>query len=789
MGLQNYLENRRIKKYLKIAERIVKHHQSIADYTDEQLQNETQRLKELVKQKGCTDQVRNEIFAVAREGAKRILGLEAYPVQLVGGLILSEGNVAEMKTGEGKTLVSLFSIYYEAVCGTKVHVITANDYLAARDKEHIGQVLEFLGLTVGLVHSGQDLNSKKETYEKDVVYGTASEFGFDYLRDNMTQSPYAQVQKGLDFVLIDEADSILIDEARTPLIISGKKQEDLSFYVRSNLLVTTFKKEDYEYNIETNSVWMTDSGIEKTERYWGINDLYDLENQEFLRFTTLSLRAHITMKKERDYVVRDGEILLVDQNTGRIMDGRRFSEGLHQAIEAKELVEVKDETRTLATVTIQNYFRMYQKIAGMTGTAKTEEEELQKIYGLDVLVVPTHRPIARLDDSDEIYLTKTAKHNAIVSEVKSRIEKGQPVLVGTSSIEDNELLSAIFTKNGISHQVLNAKNHEREAEIIALAGERGAVTLATNMAGRGTDIKLGEGVIDLGGLAVIGTEKHDSRRVDNQLKGRSGRQGDVGYSKFILSLEDDLIQKFNGQRIKDLADKLNFPEDEPIKHKMVAKAINGAQKRMEGANFDIRKNLLEYDEVMDSQRKFIYAERKKIMKLKETDEFTKSILEDFVRNQVQRRFDPDNTEPFEAWVTNELVGAIEQGTFEDATFEEVEEKVLSIVLERYEEKRKKYSHPLMNSIERSMFLDLLDQSWIKHLETLSRLKEGIHLRAYAQTNPLNEYKLEASDMFNEMLEQLRFFFSMNVIRFQMVQAKPVQEEAQEGVPEETGAKG
>lgn len=767
MGLQQYFDNKRIKKMEKVASKIIDIHKKFKDLNDNEFKIITEQFIERMRNDEYPDDVQVEAFALAREAAKRVLGLEAYSVQIVGALILSEGNVAEMKTGEGKTLVSLFAIYFEVLKGSKVHLITANDYLAERDKEVIGGVLEFLGLTVGLNVSGLSTEQKKEVYKMDVIYGTASEFGFDYLRDNMANTVENQTQTGLDFVLIDEADSILIDEARTPLIISGKKQENLSAYKRAKMLVETFDDTDYEYNIESNSVWMTESGIEKAQRYWNVVDLYSLESQDYLRVTNLMLRAYFTMTKDRDYVIQKNEILLVDQNTGRIMDGRRFSEGLHQAIEAKEGVEIKDETMTLATITIQNYFRMYKKISGMTGTAKTEEEELQKIYGLDVLVVPTHRPVARIDDEDEIYLNKEHKAQAIIKEVQERYLKGQPVLVGTSSIEDNEWLSHLFTKNKITHQVLNAKNHEREAEIISKAGQKGAVTLATNMAGRGTDIKIDEEVKALGGLAVIGTEKHESRRVDNQLKGRSGRQGDPGYSKFILSLDDNLIKRFNGDKIKVLAEKLKFPKEEPIKHSMVVKAISRAQKRMEGANFDARKNLLEYDEVMDIQRKFIYKERKSILEIDKTEEFTKGVISEFVAGEVGQRYDEGEPEILKEWVVKELLNNSSKEEINLDTLEDAEESIVSAVLKQYEAKRKSLDDELVNRIEKSVFLDLLDQFWVRHLEQLVQLKEGIHLRAYAQTNPLIEYQREAAAMFQELLTEMRRFYCMNVLHFQI----------------------
>ncbi|MCK2000269.1 preprotein translocase subunit SecA [[Brevibacterium] frigoritolerans] len=767
--MQQYFDNKRIKKYMKRAKEITDYYDSVnlSVLSDEEIKDYTIKLRDVLEEDPDSKKALIEAFALTREAASRVLGLLAYPVQLVGALVLSEGNVAEMKTGEGKTLVSLFAIYFEALKGSKVHLITANDYLAERDQNEIGKVLEFLGLTVGLNVSNLSVEDKKSIYECDVIYGTASEFGFDYLRDNMANNPYERVQTGLDFVLIDEADSILIDEARTPLIISGKKQEDLSLYSFANFIIGTFAPEDFEYNIENNNVWMTEKGIERAQRYWKIDGLYDLEHQDKLRVTNLMLKAHYTMRKDKDYVVQNNEIHIVDQNTGRVMDGRRFSDGLHQAIEAKENVEIKDETMTLATVTIQNYFRMYEKIAGMTGTAKTEEEELQKIYGLDVLVIPTHRVVARIDDNDEIYLDREAKGNAIVREVQERHSKGQPVLVGTSSIEENEWLSQIFINHNIPHQVLNAKNHESEAEIIAKAGEKGAVTLATNMAGRGTDIKLGPGIREIGGLAVIGTEKHESRRVDNQLKGRAGRQGDPGYTKFIMSLDDELIKRFNGEKIKSLAIKLKFPKDEPIKHSMVVKAIASAQKRMEGANFDARKNLLEYDAVMDIQRKFIYNERKNLMELSETKEFTVRMMEDFIRTQIRQKYDEENPETIIEWMVNELTGAVASGSIRTETFEEAEEDVLKIVMDRYYEKRQIIGDEMINNIEKTIFLNLMDQYWVRHLDQLVQLKEGIHLRSYAQSNPLVEYQKESAEMFQGILDEMHYQYCMNIIHFQI----------------------
>lgn len=769
VGLQQYFDNKRIKKYMKLAKEITEYFDSVnlSALSDQEIKDYTYKIRDVLEEDPESKKALIEAFALTREAANRVIGLLAYPVQLVGALVLSEGNVAEMKTGEGKTLVSLFAIYFEALKGSKVHLITANDYLAERDRNEIGKVLEFLGLTVGLNVSNLSVEDKKSIYECDVIYGTASEFGFDYLRDNMANNKYEQVQTGLDFVLIDEADSILIDEARTPLIISGKKQEDLSLYSLANFIVGTFTLEDFEYNIENNSVWMTEKGIERAQKFWKIDGLYDLEHQDKLRVTNLLLKAHYTMRKDKDYVVQNNEIHIVDQNTGRVMEGRRFSDGLHQAIEAKENVEIKDETMTLATVTIQNYFRMYEKIAGMTGTAKTEEEELQKIYGLDVLVIPTHRLVARIDDDDEIYLDREAKGAAIVREVQERHSKGQPVLVGTSSIEENEWLSHIFINHNIPHQVLNAKNHEREAEIIAKAGEKGAVTLATNMAGRGTDIKLGQGIREIGGLAVIGTEKHESRRVDNQLKGRAGRQGDPGYTKFIMSLDDELIKRFNGEKIKSLAIKLKFPKDEPIKHSMVVKAIASAQKRMEGANFDARKNLLEYDAVMDIQRKFIYNERKKLMELSETKEFTVKMMEEFIRTQIRHKYDEENPDTVLDWMVNELTGAIESGSIRTETFEEAEEDVLKIVMERYYEKRQTIGDEMVNNIEKTIFLNLMDQYWVRHLDQLVQLKEGIHLRSYAQSNPLVEYQKESAEMFQGILDEMHYQYCMNIIHFEI----------------------
>ncbi|KXS57711.1 preprotein translocase subunit SecA, partial [Listeria monocytogenes] len=609
---QNYDDRKIVKQYREIARQIVKKEGLYKNMDQAELCEQTNFWREKFKTKPMTDRDKINIFALAREAASRIIGLDAVVVQLIGALVLGDGKVAEMKTGEGKTLMSLFVMFIEVMRGNRVHLVTANEYLARRDREEIGQVLEYLGVSVALNESGLDIAQKKAIYTADVIYGTASEFGFDYLRDNMVRQKEDKVQSGLDFVLIDEADSILIDEARTPLLISDRKEEDLSLYHKANKLVKKMMKDDYEMEEHKRFVWLNDAGIEKAQKFWGVESLYSAEAQSELRITMLLMRAHFLMHKDKDYVVLDDEVLIIDPHTGRALPGRRFNDGLHQAIEAKEGVEVKEESRTLATITIQNYFRMYKKISGMTGTAKTEEEEFRQIYNMDVVVIPTNLRVNREDMQDDIFYTKKEKGRAIVYEVSWRYEKGQPTLIGTSSIKSNEWISGLLDAAGIPHQVLNAKNHAQEAEIIAKAGKRGMVTLATNMAGRGTDIKLDPDVHKLGGLAVIGTERHESRRIDLQLMGRSGRRGDPGFSKFMISLEDDLLEQFESKSWEKLSAKLKrkAPRDgKPVNSRKIHAVVVDAQKRLEGANYDIRKDLLSYDEVIDLQRKMVYKER------------------------------------------------------------------------------------------------------------------------------------------------------------------------------------
>ncbi|EUJ32664.1 preprotein translocase subunit SecA [Listeria cornellensis FSL F6-0969] len=640
---QTYDDRKIVKAYRDLAREVVKREDLYRLMDQSALKEQTQHWLQKFQEREITERDRIYIFALVREAARRTVGLEAVMVQLIGAFVLGDGKIAEMKTGEGKTLVSLFVMYIEILRGNKVHLVTANEYLAKRDREEIGRVLEYLGLSVGLNVSGLDKEQKQAIYKADVIYGTAAEFGFDYLRDNMVRQVEDKVQTSLDFVLIDEADSILIDEARTPLLISDRKEEDLTLYGVADTLVRTMLTDDYEVEEKKRFVWLHDAGIEKAQRFWGIDSLYAEEHQPLHRITTLLLRAHFLMHKDKDYVVLDGEVLIIDPHTGRALPGRRFNDGLHQAIEAKEGVEVREESRTLATITVQNYFRMYKKLSGMTGTAKTEEEELRQIYNMDVVVIPTHLRVNRMDNADEVFYTREQKGEAIVYEVSWRYERGQPILIGTSSIKSNEWVSGLLSKAGIPHQVLNAKNHEQEAEIIARAGKRGMVTLATNMAGRGTDIKLDKGVYTLGGLAVIGTERHESRRIDLQLMGRSGRRGDPGFSKFILSLDDELVDHFDNKRwesyVRRMKRKYNF-DDKPVHSRKVHQLVIEAQKRLEGSNYDIRKDLIAYDEVIDIQRKKVYEERDRLLGIDKLGAFSERILREVAEDVFSER-EPD----------------------------------------------------------------------------------------------------------------------------------------------------
>ena len=716
---------RKIKKLQKRVDDINKYYENIQDWSEEKLKNRIESIrKEFKETTTITKKLENEALALIKKAAKTVIGLEAFDVQLVGALILLDGDVAEMKTGEGKTLVSVFPMAVRAFSGEKVHLVTANTYLAERDEKEMGEVLRYLGLTTSLNKSDTSIEEKRKIYEADVIYGTASEFGFDYLRNNLTKFADEKTQTELDYVLIDEADSILIDEARTPLIISGVKEEDLNVYKKAAILVKELGNKHINIDVETKSIWLSDEGIEYVQKSLRIDNLYSPENQMMNHKISNSLRAQYMMTKDIDYIISSGKIEIIDSNTGRVMEGRRFSEGLHQSIEAKENLKVQKETTTMATVTIQNYFRMYGSIAGMTGTAKTEEEELHKIYNLNVWVVPTNKDIKRKDKEDIIYLTKKAKWEAIANEIKERHSKGQPILAGTASIEASEQLSAVLRKQRIKHELLNAKNHKKEAEIISKAGKKGSVTIATNMAGRGTDIKIDEETRLLGGLFVIGTEKHDSRRIDNQLKGRSGRQGDPGESQFFISLEDELIVRFQGEKLRGLMEKLGMEENTPIQVKMINKNIISTQKRMEGSNFDSRKNLIDFDSVLNEQMLNIYEERDNIMLKERDEEFIARQIEEYIELMS---FDIDLKNNPEG-LTKILDGFLKDSNIKwnELSPSEVKDKLKEEIMRKYNEKRRGVEDTF-DQLERYLFLEVLDTNWIAHVDALDNLKEGIHL--------------------------------------------------------------
>lgn len=732
---------------------------SMRKLSDTSLSGKTLEFKERLAKGETLDDILPEAFAVVREASRRVLGMRHFDVQLIGGIVLHQGKIAEMSTGEGKTLVATAPTYLNALAGKGVHVITVNDYLAKRDSEWMGQVYKFLGLSVGLIVHDMDFHQRKLAYNSDITYGTNNEFGFDYLRDNMVVSLDQMVQRPLHYCLIDEVDSILIDEARTPLIISGPGQKSTDDYYKLAQCVPKLKKdEDYTIDEKQKTVAPTEAGVAKMEKLLGVKNLYDSENLELNHLFTQALRAQTMMIRDRDYVVKDGKVIIVDEFTGRLMYGRRYSDGLHQAIEAKEGLQVERESQTLATITFQNYFRMYDKLAGMTGTAKTEEQEFIKIYGLEVVQIPTNKPIQRVDLPDAIYKTKRGKYRAVVREVIRRHETGQPILIGTTSIEQSEELSHMLKQAGIVHNVLNAKYHELEANIVAQAGQRGQVTIATNMAGRGTDIVLGEGVAELGGLAIIGTERHESRRIDNQLRGRAGRQGDPGSSQFFLSLEDDLMRIFGGDNIKKFMEKMGLDEDEEIKSTMVSNAIRKAQKRVETRNFDIRKYVLEYDDVMNQQRQVLYEERRKILEGENMKDqilhMVDTLIEEGMNAYADAKLYP------EEWDFAGLLkycekyflapGEIKLEEIEDLSREEVEEKLKKCAHDTYESREASIGSAMMRELEKAIMLKVVDAKWMEHLDDMDMLKEGINLRSYGQRNPIVEYKVEAFDMYEEM---------------------------------------
>ncbi len=762
--LFNGSNERDIKKMRQLVEEKINPQESaLKKLSDSSLANKTNEFKARLAKGETLDDILPDAFAVIREASRRVLGMRQFDVQLIGGIILHRGNIAEMGTGEGKTLVATAPVYLNALEGKGAHVITVNDYLAKRDSEWMGQVYKFLGLSVGLIVHDLDFEQRKIAYNSDITYGTNNEFGFDYLRDNMVSSLDQMVQRPLHYCLIDEVDSILIDEARTPLIISGPGQKSTdNYYVMSKLVPQLKLGEDYTIDEKQKTVAPTEAGVSKMEKMLKVDNLYDTDNLELNHLFVQALRAQAMMERDRDYVVKDGEVVIVDEFTGRLMYGRRYSDGLHQAIEAKEGLQVQRESQTLATITFQNYFRMYDKLAGMTGTAKTEEQEFIKIYGLEVFQVPTNRPVQRKDLPDVIFKTKRGKYRAVVREIERRHATGQPMLIGTTSIEQSEQLSHMLKEAGIVHNVLNAKYHELEAQIVAQAGQKGQVTIATNMAGRGTDIVLGEGVSDLGGLAIIGTERHESRRIDNQLRGRAGRQGDPGSSQFFLSLEDDLLRIFGGDNIKKFMEKMGLEEDEEIRSSMVSSAIQKAQKRVEERNFDIRKYVLEYDDVMNQQRKVVYEQRRKILEGQDMKDQILNMVDMLINHGLETYANP-KLYP-EEWDFDALIkycekyflapGEVKLDEIENMSREEIGRKLMDIAHETYEAREKSIGSSMMRELEKAVMLKVVDSKWMEHLDDMDMLKEGIGLRSYGQRNPIVEYKVEAFNIFSEMQQSM-----------------------------------
>ena len=782
---------REVKKLQSIADKIEALDESMQKLTDEELQAKTIEFKERIQKGESLDSILPEAFAVCREASSRVLGMKHFRVQLLGGMVLHQGRIAEMKTGEGKTLVATLPAYLNGLTGNGVHVITVNDYLAKTQMEEMGLLYNFLGLTTGCIIHGITPEQRRAAYACDITYGTNNEFGFDYLRDNMVIHMEERVQRALNFCIVDEVDSILIDEARTPLIISGMGDKSTKFYnVADNFVKTLVNEKDFTVDEKANAVLLTDDGIVKAEKYFGIENYADSQNLELQHYVTQALKANYTMKADKDYMVKDNEIVIIDEFTGRLMEGRRYSDGLHQAIEAKEGVKIQRESKTLATITFQNYFRMYAKLSGMTGTALTEENEFREIYNLDVIVIPTNKPVQRIDQSDMVYKNTAGKYKAIVEEIVKSHEKGQPVLVGTASVDRSEYISSLLKKRGIKHQVLNAKYHAQEAEIISHAGELGMVTIATNMAGRGTDIKLGEGVIEAGGLKVLGTERHESRRIDNQLRGRAGRQGDPGESIFFISLEDDLMRIFGSEKIQGVIDKLGLEESEAIESKMVTKAIENAQKKVEGNNFDIRKNLLGYDDVMNLQREVIYRQRTEVLEGKNLKEQIEGMIEEVISDSVNSHLSGE-VQDIEAEIKTLLQyleeiclphGVITVEELADLSNEQIKSKLTEIVMNIYKGKELEFGEEQLREIERVVLLRVVDQKWMAHIDNMDHLKQGMGLRAYKQQDPIQAYQMEGSAMFEEMIEGIKvetvkFLFHVRVER-------PVEREK---VAEETSA--
>lgn len=766
--LKKWIESdrRELWRINKIANKVESYAKQMSELTDEQLQAKTDEFRERYKKGESLDHMLPEAFAVSREGAKRVLGLYPFHVQIMGGIVLHEGNIAEMRTGEGKTLTATMPVYLNAISGKGVHVITVNEYLSKRDATEMGQLYNWLGCSVGINNSEMSPDQKREAYKADIMYSTNSEIGFDYLRDNMAVYKEDQVQRGLNYALVDEVDSILIDEARTPLIISGPGTGTSKLYKQTDRFVKQLKKDvDYKIDLESKTVSLTDEGIKKAEKYFNLKNLYDPENTALTHHLDQALRANYIMLLDKDYVVQDGEVLIVDSFTGRVMEGRRFSDGLHQAIEAKEGVEIQEENKTMANITYQNLFRMYNKLAGMTGTAKTEQEEFREIYNMETITIPTNRPVQRKDEPDLLYPTLQSKFAAVVDRIKKLHAKGQPILVGTVAVETSEYLSQLLDKENIPHVVLNAKNHAKEAEIVKNAGQKGAVTIATNMAGRGTDIKLGPGVREIGGLAVIGTERHESRRIDNQLRGRSGRQGDPGLSQFYLSLEDDLMKRFGGDRIKAFLERMKVnDEDAVIKSRFLTHQVESAQKRVEGNNYDSRKNVLQYDDVMREQREIIYKERQQIIT---EDKSLKWVLMPMFRRTIQREVDQHTLGDKKDWDLQGIVDFAEEVLIKPDTItvkdlegkspQEMVDYLMTFAQGVYKEKQKQLYDPAqMLEFEKVVILRVVDSHWTDHIDIMDQFRQSVGLRGYGQLNPLVEYQTAGYHMFERMIADIEY---------------------------------
>ena len=764
MGLLKKLfdhEYKELRRFTKIADEVMAKEEEYSKLTDTELQNKTEEFKNRLRDGETLDDILVEAFATAREASWRVIGEKHFYVQILGGLAIHYGNIAEMKTGEGKTLTSVLPAYLNALTGEGVHIITVNEYLASRDAEWMGGIHRFLGLTVGVNTREMTPQEKQEAYNCDILYSTNNEIGFDYLRDNMVVKKEDRVQRKLNFAIIDEVDSVLIDEARTPLIISGGELANANLYIQADQYAKSLKIEkDFIYDEKTKSVNLTEEGADKAEARFHIDNLYDIKNSTLLHFINQSLRANYAMKNDVDYVVQDGEIVIVDQFTGRLMKGRAYSDGLHQAIEAKEGVNINEETKTLATITFQNLFRMYKKLSGMTGTAKTEEEEFRNIYNMYVIEIPTNRPVIRVDAPDLVYASKEAKYKAIIEFVKERYEEGQPVLIGTIAIETSELISSLLKQAKIPHEVLNAKNHEREAEIISKIGLSKSVTIATNMAGRGTDIKLSDEIRELGGLCVVGTERHESRRIDNQLRGRSGRQGDPGYTQFFVSMRDDLMVRFGSDRIGSMMESMGIG-DQAIRSKTFTRSIGTAQRRVEGNNFDIRKNLLQYDDVMNNQREIIYDRRNQILDNDSIHEMVLSTFRHHVEDLVKSHLAPegylteDDYKDIREFVNENLLKKdLKEKDIESRKEDELIDYICKEVIKEYEDKLKEVPEEVTQEFEKVITLQVLDNYWMEHINTMSHLREGIHLRGYAQEDPLRAYTMEGFDLFDSMMQKI-----------------------------------